>query len=199
MLKFLRIVSIIAFSIAPIWAESSAAKTYECKAVDAKARVGARDRDVVSVNGNISDKICTFSVNGVSAGSPPQPEIDGAFRVLFDGAALFRGVIDLRSLATAMLAAGPDTSADELEAVFRATEDRVQDCFKRARESDFSDEWGGSNGPQFCMVANPERPDSNVIAFGPFMMTYHPNDRARTLGFFVVRDSLINGIFVPIE
>lgn len=199
MLRNFRPLLLAMLAVASAWATPADAKIYKCDAVENEARVGARDRDVVSVNGDTSKKVCKFSVNGISAGSPPDAEIDQAFRMLFEAGRLFTDRVDLRSLATAMLAAGPDTDANELESVLRATEDRLQTCFAQARERNFSDEWGGISGTQFCTVVSRAEPERNAIEFGPFAMSYHPFDYSRTLAFFVVRESLINGIFIPVE
>lgn len=110
-----------------------AANVEECAAVAETSLVGFFDFDTVTIAADPLGRICRFSVNGATAGSPPQEDVSAAYDSLLGegggrAGSLGSGEMDIDALATLMLAAGPDKTTWALRQALSELETELDTC-----------------------------------------------------------------------
>ena len=181
------------------------ARKYECDAVSSKALLGATYWDVVVISADESDKVCKFSVNGVSAGSPPQDVLFNAYTNLM-GSSNGSGVIQSRPgeadmgfmvemLATLILAAGPDTNADVVSKLILSDPDVIEDCL----QSFEANEKYRNGGDVECGVASWNLLQGEWYIAGPFTIVFNENENKELPTFIltVKRGDTWNLLAIP--
>ena len=172
-----RTLSILGIAVLFGFNDTLAAK-YSCEdPPDKKAKLGISDKAAVTVKQDNSEKSCSFSVNGVSAGSPSQDEIFTSIRTLENvfvrsniGQSLSSFPTD--ALANVLFAAGEIGEISDLRVSLRQrrVENRFRDCIK----SGFRDQttrglgWFGAGRFEFTCGVFTASPRGEEREFAPF-------------------------------
>jgi len=178
-----------------------AGNTKECEAVDSLSVVGFHDFDTVAMAADEDDRECRFSINGATAGSPPQEEVSAAFRQLIGGfgapgSFLASREIDFEALALLMLAAGPDRDAGELVEILSEFSFEIDDC--RNAASDNATVVSQTDDDFFCAAfgagSQPDNP-----RFGPASGRFDGPLSVPRFEIAVRRGGLVNYLSFPLR
>lgn len=110
-------------------------KEEECDAVDEIAKIAVRDYDTVTVSADRDNRICRFSVNGATVGSPPREQVRQAYSSLIwnngEPGIIYRDDLSQKNvpaLASLLLAAGPDSDVTEMAQVLEEQYELILEC-----------------------------------------------------------------------
>lgn len=192
--------------------EHAHARKYECEAVSSKALLGASYWDVVVISADESDKVCKFSVNGASAGSPPQEELFSAYTGLFGGpggqSGAFRNLPNIirddpgmgslvELLSTMILAAGPDTRPEVISKMILSYPEILKDCLISFN----ANEKYRNVGDVECGVASWNLLSGDSYDAGPFSIIFREDENPALPTFIltVERGATWNLLAIPMR
>ncbi len=175
----------------------------ECRVVDHLALVGYNDWNIVSLTAKEDKKECRFSVDGASAGSPPQEKLDAAVNAMVGNSRgrsplLDQPEIDVVSLATLLVAAGPDTDAREMAGLLSSFSEPLAKCRDAVFEGNTIPLSFPGQFPVTCGLYAP-RGSGQLFEIGPFRSTVQ--GELSRFRFVVVtrRENLWNLVSIPLR